>query len=172
LNRKAEGQLADTLRDAMVAVLREGLDGPAESGAFFLNRGDRGLLASLDTLSAQQASARPDGRASVAAHTDHVRYGLALLNRWAAGEQDPWHDADFAASWKRQEVTDEQWRTLRQALANESRAWVQAISERRDWTTTELTEALASVVHLGYHFGAIRQLARAASGPQANSPSS
>ena len=74
MNRRAEEQLADTLRDAMVAVLREGLDGPAESGAFFLNRGDRGLLASLDTLSAQQASARPDGRASVAAHTDHVRY--------------------------------------------------------------------------------------------------
>jgi hypothetical protein len=104
----------------------------------------------------------------VAAHTDHLRYGLELLNRWAAGEKDPWHDADFAASWTRQEVTDEQWLTLRQSLAKESRAWLKAIGDRRDWTTTELSEALASVVHLGYHLGAIRQIARSAKGPKAS----
>jgi hypothetical protein len=159
--------LANTLRDAMTTVLREALDGPPQSGAYFLNHGDRGLLASLDALSAQEASARPDGRASVAAHTDHLRYGLELLNRWAVGEQDPWHDANFATSWKRQQVTEEEWRTLRQALAKESRAWLETIGEPRDWESAALTEAFASVVHLGYHLGAIRQIARAASGPPA-----
>ena len=166
---KSEGsEIAITLRDAMTNVLSEALDGPADSGGYLLNRGDRGLLASLDVLSAQEASARPDGRASVAAHADHLSYGLGLLNRGAAGESDPWRDADFSASWKRQQVTDEQWLTLRQALAKESRAWLKAIGERRDWTTTELTEAFASVVHLGYHLGAMRQIARSASGPKAN----
>lgn len=160
-------ELAATLRDTMTAVLREALDGPPTSGAYFLNHGDRGLLGSLDALSAEEASARPDGRASVASHTDHLRYGLELLNRWAVGEQDPWHDADFGASWKCQQVTEEQWRTLRQALAKESRAWLKTIGESRDWKTTTLTEAFASVVHIGYHLGAIRQIARAASGPPA-----
>ena len=159
-------ELTTNLRDAMMTLMREVLDGSADRAAYVLNRGDRGLLASLDALSAEQASAQPDGRASVAAHTDHLRYGLSLLNRWAAGE-DPWHDANYAASWTRLHVTDEEWRTLRQALAKESRAWMTAASARSDWETAGITETFASVVHLAYHLGAIRQIARAASGPPA-----
>jgi hypothetical protein len=133
---------AEALNDAIGALLRELLQGPAESGAYVLNPGDRGLLASLDGLSAEGASIQPEGRASVAAHVDHLRYGFSLLNRWARGE-DPWADANYAASWKRQEVTDQQWDALRQALAAEARAWQQG------WA------------------GAIRQVAQSTSGPPA-----
>ena len=158
--------LAGAVRDALTAVLREVLEGPAASGAFVLNPGDRGLLASLDLLSAEDASARPGGRSSVAAHVEHLRYGFELRNRWARGE-DPWSTATWAASWERQQVTDDQWRALRSAFADEARTWLRTSGEPREWNSLDLTEAMASTVHLAYHLGAIRQLAQAASGPPA-----
>lgn len=159
--------LAGAVRDALTTILRELLDGSPESGAYVLNPGDRGLLASLDRLSAEAASAQPGGRSSVAAHVDHLRYGFELRNRWAQGE-DPWSTANWAASWERQQVTEEEWRTLRAAFAAEARAWLEASGELRDWSSLDLTEAMAGSVHLAYHLGAIRQIAQAASGPPAH----
>jgi hypothetical protein len=153
-------------RDSLGRLLRELFEGPAPDAAFMLNRGDPGLLASLDRLSSAAASARPNGRASVAAHVDHLRYGLSLLNRWARGE-DPWADANYAASWERLDVTDRQWRELRDALATEARDWRTAIDQRRVWDNTSLTEAMASAIHLAYHLGAIRQIQLDAGGPPA-----
>jgi len=157
--------LEHDVRESLLNLLREILDGPPDA-AFVLNRGDRGLLASLDALSAGAASAQPGGRSSVAAHVDHLRYGFHLLNRWANGE-DPWVDADFAASWRRQQVGEDEWRALRHALRDEARAWAAAAGQPRRPGDTALTETLASVVHLAYHLGAIRQIAQAASGPPA-----
>ena len=74
------------LRQVLVTLLSEALYGP-RGDAFFLNSGDRGLVASLDALSAETASARPGGRSSVASHVEHLRYGLELLNREARGER-------------------------------------------------------------------------------------
>jgi hypothetical protein len=45
---------------------------------------------------AEEASAVPSGGgASIAAHVDHLRYGLELLNRWTRGEK-PFADADHS----------------------------------------------------------------------------
>ena len=152
---------------ALGTLLHEVLEGPAETGAFVLNRGDKGLLASLDALSAQAASAHPGNRASVAAHVDHLRYGLELLNRWARGA-DPWSTADYSASWHRDQVTEDQWRTLREGLKKEANDWRAFAVRRQNWDEQALTEALASVVHLAYHLGAIRQMAPATKGPPAH----
>ena len=43
----------------LVKLLSELLDGPASDASWVLNPGDAGLLASLDRLSAAQASAIP-----------------------------------------------------------------------------------------------------------------
>ena len=123
------------------------------------------MLSSLDALSAEVASARPGGRTSVASHVEHLRYGLELLNRAARGER--LGDADWADAWKRPTVTEAQWRTLRAALANEAQAWVDVMKQPPSWDETGLTDAAASIPHLTYHLGAIRQLAQAASGPPA-----
>jgi hypothetical protein len=157
---------ADHLRQALVTLLHELLDGPADDAAFVLNRGDRGLLASLDVLTAEAASTRPGGRSSVAAHVDHLRYGFELLNRSVRGE-DPWATANYAASWQRQSVDETQWNALRKALADEARAWLRASDSLHDWDNLGATEALASAAHLAYHVGAIRQIAPIASGPPA-----
>lgn len=94
------------LNQILVVLLNELADGPAPQAAFVLNPGDRGLLRSLDTLSAAEASATAGGESSIAAHVDHLRYGFQLMNRWSKGES-PFADADYSASWRRTVVTDD-----------------------------------------------------------------
>lgn len=152
----------------MVTLLREVLYGPPKEFAFVLNPGDAGLLASLDKLSAEQASARPQGRSSIAAHVDHLTYSFTLLNRWLAGDKDAFRGTDYADSWSRQVVTDDAWRALRERLAQEAAKWVTAIGTPREWDVMTLNGAIGSIVHLAYHVGALRQIDAAAHGPRAS----
>jgi hypothetical protein len=154
-------------QQSMVALLREVLYGPPKEFAFVLNPGDAGLLASLDKLSAEQASARPEGRSSIAAHTDHLAYSFTLLNRWLAGDKDAFSGSDYADSWNRQVVTDDAWSALRKRLAEQAAAWVTAIGTPREWDPMTLNGAIGSIVHLAYHVGALRQIDAAARGPRA-----
>jgi hypothetical protein len=158
-------EIPEAIRQTLVTLLRELIDGPPGQAAYVLNVGDRGLLRSLDTLSAAAASARPNGRSSVAAHVDHVRYGLSLLNRWLGGETNPWATANWAESWTHVQVTDEEWAALRANLQGEAHAWIEGAGQARDMDATALGGVIGSVVHLGYHLGAIRQLAPVAAGP-------
>ena len=151
---------------ALTTLFKELVEGPSPKFGFVLNGGDPGLLRSLDGLSAAGASRSTNGGATIAAHVDHVLYGLTLMNRWQAGE-DPWGDADWTRSWKRTSVTDEEWRTLRAALAAETRRWLDGLRRPREMNETDLTGMMASVVHLAYHLGAIRQIDRATRGPTA-----
>jgi hypothetical protein len=132
-----------------------------------LNRGDEGLLKSLDKLSASAASMTNGGGASIAAHVEHLRFGLSLLNRWAAGEAAPWKGADWTASWRKPTVSDAEWRALRNDLRREAQAWVDALRTPRDLNEAELGWVTGSVAHLAYHLGAIRQIDRVARGPSA-----
>jgi hypothetical protein len=151
----------------LVQLLNELLDGSVTGAAWMLNPEDPGLLRSLAKLSAAEASAIPSaGGASVAAHVDHLRYGLSLLNRWSQGEQ-PFADADYSASWRRTAVSEPEWESLREALRREATAWREALQRPRALSQFELTGVVASVAHLAYHLGAIRQLNRATRGPAA-----
>lgn len=150
-------------------LLRELVDGsPDPSGrTYLLNRGDAGLLASLDRLSAAAASATSGGGPSIAAHVDHLRYGLSLLNAWAAGALPPAEAMDWTASWRRVTVSDAEWRALRDALRREAGAWADALRTPRVSSDVEAGWVVGSVAHLAYHLGAIRQIDRAARGPTA-----
>lgn len=152
------------LVDALRGLLTELADGPKDA-AYFLNRGDRGLLASLRSLSATQASARPQGRPSVASHVHHLRYGLSLINRWARGE-NPYDDADWSESWRHQQVNDTEWAELVAGLEREIRNWQSAMALPRPQEAGALRETIGSIVHLAYHLGAIRQVDAAAAGPR------
>ena len=160
--------MSNILHRSLETLFRELIDGPDANAAWVLNRGDVGLLRSLDELTASSASAAPAaGGASIAAHVDHVRYGLSLMNRWSQGEQDPGSTADWTASWKRSIANDEEWAALRQALGAEARTWLETLRVRRDYSERELDDVLASIAHLSYHFGAIRQIDRSIRGPLA-----
>jgi len=157
----------DKLPTAMATLLNELTRGTPPTGGYMLNRGDVGLLASLERITADEASAIIGG-SSIAAHVDHVMYYLALMNRWAAGEKNPWRDADWKASWTRTSVTQDSWVALRHAFEIEVRRWLNTVQHPSDLTETELTSMLASIVHLAYHLGAIRQMDRRLRGPSAN----
>ena len=151
----------------LVKLLSELLDGPASDASWVLNPGDAGLLASLDRLSAAQASATPPSEAaSIAAHVDHLRYGFELTNRWSRGEQS-FADADYSASWQRTSVTESEWAARRQSLRDQAYAWREAMQKVQSTDERDVTGVAASVVHLAYHIGAIRQIDRSIRGPAA-----
>jgi hypothetical protein len=135
--------------------------------AFIVNPRDPGLLRSLAALSAGQASERRDGRSSVAAHVQHLRFGFSLMNRWVRGDANAFADANYSQSWGTQQVDDRDWRALREGLAREVTAWTDAIAQPREWDQMSLSAAISAVAHTAYHAGAIRQLAPAAAGPRA-----
>ena len=154
-------------RAAIVTLLNELVGGAPADAAYVLNPTDPGLLRALDTLSAGEASRVPPGhRSSIAAHVDHLRYGIGLMNQWADGE-DPFSDADYRASWQRIVVADSEWSHLRAELARQLTAWATNVQRPRPVDEKELTGMIASVVHLAYHLGAIRQIAPALAGPRA-----
>ena len=144
---------------ALATMLTEIFAGPPGEFAYVLNPGDPGLLRQLDTIDAAAASQRPmPGRTTIAAHVDHVHFGLSLLNRWAAGEANPFAGADWNASWQRTAVTDEQWRKLRDNLRDEAAKWKQVVATRANWDDVTAAGALSSAAHTAYHLGAIRQI--------------
>lgn len=153
-----------TLADTLTTLFGELVDGPPGADAYMLNRGDAGLLRSLDTLTAHDASTAVPGGATIAAHVDHLRYGLSLLNRWRAGE-NPFDAADWRESWRMTTVSDAEWQELRSRLRNEAHRWLEALRTPRDVDPIELNGIVGSIAHLAYHLGAIRQINRAARGP-------
>ena len=150
-------------------IFRELVHGSPDPKArtYVLNQGDPGLLASLDPLAAAAASVTHGGGASIAAHVDHLRYGLSLLNRWANGVPPPWPDMDWTASWRKTVVSDAEWRALRGELRREASRWEEALRSNREVSEVEAGWMWGSVAHLAYHLGAIRQIDRAARGPTA-----
>jgi len=152
----------------LAALLTELVDGAPAGEGFILNPDDVGLLRSLEKLTAAAASAPArEGGSSVAAHVDHVLFGIALFNRWSAGEENPFAGAEWAASWSRTTVNEEEWASLRRRLGDEVHAWIANVQRPRELQPVELTGIVASVAHLAYHMGAIRQIARATVGPSA-----
>jgi hypothetical protein len=134
-------------------------------GGFVLNKGDAGLLRSLDKLSAADASRSANGGATIAAHAQHVRYGLSLMNRWAADGGNPFADATWDEAWKLSAVDEARWEEIRGGLREETHRWLGVLESPREASGVEFTGMIASIVHLAYHLGAIRQIHKEARGP-------
>jgi hypothetical protein len=155
------------INESLTTLFAELVSGAtATDGAFILNSGDAGLLRSLDRLSAADASRSIHGGATIAAHAQHVRYGLSLMNRWATEGGDPFSDAKWDEAWKTSHVDDDEWAEIRDGLRDETQRWLQALGAPREVSTLELNGIVASIAHLAYHLGAIRQIADGARGPR------
>jgi len=142
-------------------------DGAAEGGsAYILNSGDAGLLHSLEKVPAAGASLAVNGGATLAAHAQHLRFGLSLMNRWATDGGNPFADATWDEAWKVSDVSEPQWEEIRRGLQDESHRWLSTLGSPRDVTVTELMGMIASIAHVAYHLGAVRQIAQRARGPK------
>ena len=157
---------AVAVRSPVLTMLRELVDGASAKSGWILNPSDPGLLRTLDKLSAADASSPGPTGSSIAAHADHLRYGLELMNRWGRGEK-PFDDADYSASWRRRTVTEAEWASLRERLRDEAHRWMAQVEEIRDVSDNDAPGILiASAAHLAYHFGAIRQMRSGVQGPR------
>jgi hypothetical protein len=155
----------DTVADALARLFSELTQGVSESG-FVLNTGDAGLLRSLQTLSATDASRSVNAGATIAAHAQHVRYGLSLMNQWAVDGGNPFANAKWDEAWTISAVGETEWSEIRDGLRDEARRWVEVLKAPRDVEEVELTGMLASIAHLAYHLGAIRQIHTSTRGPR------
>lgn len=154
------GEITKTLG----ALLRELVEGASKEGGYMLNPGDEGLLRSIEKLSAADASALTPTGSSIAAHVDHLRYGLSLMNRWSQGE-NPFESADWSASWRRTSVSEPEWRQRLSELRAETTRWLDVVRTPRNVDEIELNGMVGSIAHLAYHLGAIRQINQSARGP-------
>ena len=148
----------------LATLLAELVNGASKDGGYMLNPGDEGLLRSLDKLSATEASALTPTGSSIAAHVDHVRYGLSLMNRWSAGE-NPFAGADWSPSWRRTTVSEAEWRQRLADLGSEASRWLAAVAQPRDVDEIALNGMIGSIAHLAYHLGAMRQINQSLRGP-------
>lgn len=152
---------------AMARLFKELTHGIPERGSnFILNSGDIGLLASLDALSSAEASANVHDGATIAAHAQHVRYGLSLMNRWASEGGNPFADARWDEAWKTGRVDEAAWAEIRGGLRAECERWLAALGQARELNFVATAGLMGSIAHLAYHLGAIRQIAARTRGPR------
>ena len=137
-----------------------------KGGPFILNSGDIGLLRSLDKLSAEAASRSVNDGATIAAHAQHVQYGLGLMNRWAREGGNPFADAKWDEAWKTSAVDSAQWDEIRSGLREEVDRWLEALRSPREASAVELGGLVGSIAHFAYHLGAIRQIDKGTRGPR------
>ena len=154
---------------AVSHLFSELVDGTRDDGAFILNTGDVGLLRSLDRLSPAEASASSNQGATIAAHAQHVRYGLSLMNQWAREGGDPFANARWDDAWKVGAVDAPAWAEIRNGLREEAQRWLEALQSPREVSGVELAGMIASVAHLAYHLGAVRQISKTPRGPKEGS---
>jgi hypothetical protein len=155
------------LTPVLTGLMSEIVHGAPTDAAFVLNRGDAGLLASLDKLDATAASTSSHGGATIAAHVNHVTFGISLLNRWASGEENPWATADWKAAWQTTKVSTDEWDQLRRRIKQECEQWLAVLKDPRDVNDLELSGIIGNIVHLAYHLGAMRQIDSNLRGPKA-----
>lgn len=148
-----------TIAAALATLVGEAfLEADARSG-WFLNPGQAGFVNELANVSALQASRAPaQGRMTIASHAAHVNYHLTLLNRFAAGEPNPFATANWKESWTVTSVSQAAWDDLRGDLKRHAEAWLAYVRQPRSWGELELTGAFASAAHAAYHLGAVRQM--------------
>ncbi len=150
----------------LARLFSELVDGATADGGFILNGGDVGLVRSLDKISAAGASRAVNDGATIAAHAQHLRYGLSLMNEWASRGGNPFANAKWDEAWRISSVDAAAWEEIRGGLRDEAHKWLEMLKTPREVAEVELAGMTASVAHLAYHVGAIRQIDKQARGPK------
>ena len=125
------------------------LDGTKADGS-----GNNGLCATLELLSATQASDPTLLGLSVAAHTAHTAYHMEVGVRWMAGDHGPF---DWQGSFDPRAVDETEWNTLKARVRTAYNALVQLNKSVTEWNDDSLGGLSGALAHVCYHLGAIRQ---------------
>jgi hypothetical protein len=122
------------------------------------------LAETLAPVSAEEASHPISGKGTtVAGHVAHIRFYLDVLKRYMENTLN--EKIDWKQSWLVTSVSESEWDTLRQQLADDYRDIRAYLGEITDWNDEKrLDGALGIVAHTAFHLGAIRQILRAVRG--------
>ena len=149
--------------DNLMVLWEETLGIPAkpEETTWYLDR-NAGWAASLAGVSAAAAS-RPivAGGTSIAAQTAHAAYYLERFEAIVADRREP---SDWPASFRPAEVDEEAWTRSKERLFAAAERVGRLLRGNPHWEREHLGGAMANLVHLAYHLGAVRQMLRVAKG--------
>lgn len=152
------------LVEGWLEVLREACEGGrAGEGTAFLDNtnadgsGNSGLFATLEALSAGQASDPTILGTSVAAHAAHVAFHLEVGVRWASGDRGPF---DWKGSFEPRVVDRAQWQATCMRVRAAYQATVDLARKTEAWDEDATSGLAASLAHVAYHLGAIRQVVK------------
>lgn len=160
----SEGTAAELVPGAAITaslagLYRELLEGmPAGEPTWITNGGpEGGLYGTVSGLTAEQASRELDGT-TAAAHTEHVRWAMQLVNDHFDGVEPT---SNWSESWKVKAVEERAWAQLRDDLREVGELLLTNLTTRQRWNEgMNMQGALASFGHTAYHVGAVRQLAK------------
>lgn len=140
-------------------LLRETFEGTGGEASHYIDgKGHGSLLETLKRTDSGLAS-KPlkSGGATIAAHTEHLRYYMQTLQRFMADESDV--RPDWPGSWQTRTVTSTEWEVLKASVRDEVTALLGNIDQVETWDDERIGGVLSILAHSAYHLGAIRLLA-------------
>jgi len=142
--------------EQMLGVLSEAFEGPRGPWSYFTDSGkDGGLFATLEKLDAGSAS-RVLGRTSVAAHVNHVIFGLNASARWIEGDRTT---HSWSESWHAGTVDAAAWTRMKERLRTTYHDMRRTMGLYALESQESLAGSVGALAHVAYHLGAIRQKA-------------
>jgi hypothetical protein len=148
----------DTLtQKALVSLFKEAYEGSTEKWTWFTdNEPDSALFGTLGKTSAADASKAVEvGKNSLAGHAYHLLFSLEVALAYIKNEKP---SADWESSWKKQAVTDDEWKKLQSDLHARYGELLEWLSTNSEWNDDSTHGALGVLAHAAFHLGAIRQL--------------
>jgi hypothetical protein len=147
----------ETFRGILRELFSEVYAGPNRDYTWFIeNEPGSGLFGTLSALSAEDVSRPSPSGSTIAAHTEHLRWSLALTNALVRGETPK---QDWTESWRVRVVDEAAWDALRHDLMREYETLLATMEQQENFSDANLlTGAMALTPHAAYHLGAIRQL--------------
>lgn len=144
----------DSIITQLMAVLGEAFEGPKERWSYFTDTGaDAGMFATIGKLTAEEAT-RVLGETSIAAHVNHVLFGLEASAAWIQGNRTT---RDWKGSWRVSSIEEADWKRLLERLRAGYQTLRRAIPMYAATTPEAMGGAVGALAHAAYHLGAIRQ---------------
>ncbi|MDB4908469.1 MAG: hypothetical protein JWO05_3253 [Gemmatimonadetes bacterium] len=121
--------------------------------------GNHGLLATLDRLSAEQASNPTALGLGAAAHAAHAAYYMEVTTLFARGEHPK---MDWPRSFEPHTVSATEWAATRLRLRAAYEDVLALVGETRAWDERAAGGLAGNLAHAAYHLGALRQVVKLA----------
>jgi hypothetical protein len=138
------------LNETLLETFDEALNAKTGEGWF------DGLNPTLAQIDAATASKLPaPGRSSIAAHCEHLRYVITIVNAWIKLEKP---QPDWSLAWLTSSVDAVRWEALKAGIQTECETLKTLIATCTEWNPKLLNLLISNSSHVAYHVGAIRQI--------------